>query len=128
MYGALTSIKKRIAKPLLKELPSEVARQVRKLAEEYNIKSAEVCTVSPEYKFYAGEGDRFVTILGERSKSVEMAASHTGGAYGNSKIGAQWTAPIGSWTIKIHYYTKYWMDIINVVYPELSPKTAQQIV
>lgn len=105
--------RRRIAKPLLKNLPQKVAERVEALAVEYRIKSATVLVYQHGWKLYAGEGDRFEFIMGEETASVEMVHSNTVGAAGLAHdIGTIKTPPVGAWIIRIHYYTKYWMDII----------------
>ena len=117
----IVKVKKRIAKPLLSQLPQNVAEKVRELAEDYHIRSATLLTYPEGYKIYAGEGDRFVVFLGEEMQSVEMVHSSTVGAAGLCyDIGSTATPPAGVWIIRIHYYTKYWMDIVNIVHKELE--------
>lgn len=116
MYGALTTIKGRVAKPLLKALPTKVAERVIQLATAYEIKSVSLSTLPEGYKIYFGEGDRIEMIRGEWLKGVEMAHSDNIGASGlNYEIGTEVVPPIGTWVIKVYYYNKYHMQIGNVV-------------
>lgn len=124
-WGALTSTKRRVAKPLLKELPTLVAEKVKTLAEDYYIKSATISTVAEGWELYVGEGDRIHIIYGEESTGVEMAASHNIGAAGLCyDIGARTKFPVGTWIIQIHYYNRFWMNIINVVPKRISPPSS----
>lgn len=50
-----------------------------------------------------------------------MVHSNTVGASGlNHDIGGKFTPPVGTWVIRVYYYTKYWMDICNVVPRQLT--------
>jgi hypothetical protein len=108
---------RRISKTLLKELPKTVSNEVSRLKEDYqNLKSAWIGTVSEGHTFHCGEGERYVVIINDRVEDVEMVHSNTVGASGlNYDIGGKFTPPVGTWIIRVYYYTKYWMDICNVV-------------
>jgi len=59
--------------------------------------------------------------MGEETASVEMVHSNTVGAAGLAHdIGTIKTPPVGAWIIRIHYYTKYWMDIVHIVEPRIE--------
>lgn len=120
MIEPIVKVKKRIANPLLSQLPPLVAKKVKELAEDYSIKSATLLTYPERWKMHAGEGERFVVFLGEEMQSVEMVHSNTVGAAGLCyDIGSTAVPPAGAWIIRIHYYTRYWMDIVNIVHKEL---------
>lgn len=117
MYGAATTSKKmRISKKLLSKLPPKVAREVKKQAEQFSIKSVTLHTLTEGYKVIAGEGERYTMIRGKKSWSIEMVASHTMGAANLCHdIGGEVVPPVGTWVIRIFYYNKFWMDVGNIV-------------
>lgn len=118
--------KRRIAGPLLRELPPIVSEQVRMIARDYQIKSTEIKTVLEGWVLHAGEGDRITAILGDRVQLVEIAGEASLGAANICHdIGGKVVPPIGTWIIRVHYYHKYWMTITNVGYKALStPESA----
>lgn len=121
MYGALTETKSRISKKLLTSLPENVAEMVKHLADDYNIKSAKICTMAEGYKVYASEGDRVEVIYGERSQGVEFVSANTLGASGLCHdLNGSFVPPVGAWIVRVWYYDKYYMDIGNIVPQQIA--------
>lgn len=121
MIEPVSKTRRRVAGPLLRALPDRVSERVKALADGYGIKSASVVVYPYGWKVYAAEGDRFELIMGEQSASIEMVSERTLGAAGLSHdIGATGIPPVGAWIIRIHYYTKYWMEIINIADSQLE--------
>lgn len=105
----------RVSKKSMAAFPSEVSEAIKTLADDYQIKSFSFKSVTADTKFYAGEGHRYTVITGENKSSVEMVAEHNFGASGVSyNIGSEFKVPVGSFVIRISYYTKFWMDVTNV--------------
>lgn len=105
----------RVSKKSLAAFPTEVSEAIKFLADDYQIKSFSFKSVTADTKFYAGEGHRYTVITGEKQSSVEMVAEHNFGASGVSyNIGQEFTVPVGSFVLKISYYTKFWLDVTNV--------------
>jgi hypothetical protein len=103
----------------LAELPVEVAEVVRDLGEDYRLmgKNVTVCTVEEGYQRTMGEGERIEILFGERRMGGEMVHSDTVGATGvHYDIGAKTPPmPAGTWFVLVYYYSRYWMQIANVV-------------
>jgi hypothetical protein len=112
----------RISKKLKSALPTNVAQAVEDLAESYNIKSLSLRSEPAGYQLRAGEGERIRILQGDLDADVEMIAAHNLGATGLSmKIGERTPPlPAGTWIIRVSYYTRYWMDLINIGQPALE--------
>jgi hypothetical protein len=105
----------RISKKLLKELPTMVAEKVKRLADGYGIKSTTIESKPEGYKVYPREGDRVEMVYGENSQGIEFFTENSVGASGVSyNLSGHTEPPAGTWVIRVSYYTKYWMDIVNV--------------
>ncbi len=105
----------RISKKLLSTLPKIVADEIKRLADDYGIKSLTYKHEAAPYRLYLGEGDRITLIRGEQVGSLEMVAEHNIGAAGVShQIGDSFNVPVGTTIIRISYYAKFWMDVVNV--------------
>lgn len=96
-----------------------MAEVVRQVAERYRFGQRQVGLAwYPEgHQVHFGEGDFYEFIYADECVGVEMVTQNTVGAAGVSyEIGAQSPPlPAGTWFVHVHYYTKYWMTIGNVV-------------
>jgi hypothetical protein len=117
----ISRVKVRVSKQLLTTLPAAVSLAVQRARQDFGCASVTVVMVTPSYRFYAGEGERWFLFHGERSLAVEMAAEHNMGAsdlhYG---IGQTWTAEPGAFLLRIHYYGKFYATLFNVQHESLD--------
>lgn len=108
--------RKRVSKKLLSQYPTPVADRIKEIADDFDVKSVAEYTVSSDFKFYVGEGDRFYGLVADgREASFEVVANHNLGAANVShKIGSKFSMPAGTFLIRVHYYTRYWMDVYRI--------------
>lgn len=108
------STKIRISKKLATEIPAEVYAAIVAAADHTNIKSFSY-EQKPTHKIYAGEGERYTVIYMGQAMSVEMVAEHNlGAANVRHEIGSVVNVPAGTVVIRVGYYGRYYMDVVNV--------------
>jgi hypothetical protein len=100
-----------------KMFPDPVADKIRRVAQDYGIKSFDHESTVPSKKFYVGEGDRYTGIFADgQSAGFEVVSEHNLGASGLSHaIGEQFQMPGGTYLVRVYYYTKYFMNVYTVV-------------
>lgn len=106
----------RISKKSLAAFPASVSEAIRSIqAGHPNIKSFSYAVVTPDHKFYTGEGYQYTVVYGDDSNHVEMVAEHNIGSSNVShRIGETFTCKVGAFVLLVSYYTKYFLDIYNV--------------
>jgi hypothetical protein len=108
--------RKRVSKKLLSQYPGAVAVRIKAIADDFEAKSVAEHTVSPNFQFHVGEGDRFYGMTADGMEaSFEVVAQHNVGAADVShKIGSKFSMPDSTFLIRVHYYTKYFVDVYRI--------------
>lgn len=121
MNTEISRTKTRISKKAYAAFPAEVSAAIRKIADDYHMKSLTFIAVTPAYKWWVGEGERYTLIYGEETRSAEVVAEHNIGAAGVlHSIGAQFQMPTGGWVLRVSYYGQYFLSVYNVQFEAVA--------
>jgi hypothetical protein len=115
------TMKYRISKKTMSQMPCEVAEQIQSIAADFGIKKFSYDIKPQGYKVWHAEGSRYFYVYGNRSMSVEMASEANVGAMGvRSEIGAEVQPPAGTTVIEVWYYAGFGMSVVNIGEPALK--------
>lgn len=121
MIHEISRTKTRISKKSYAAFPKEVSEAIRAIADDYGMKSLTFIAVTPAYKWWVGEGERYTLIAGDVVRSAEVVAEHNIGAAGVvDGIGSKFQMPVGGWVLRVSYYTKYFLDVYNVQFEAMT--------
>lgn len=116
------SKKTRISNKLSEMFPKKVVTQIKRIEEDYRIKSFNLEDVNENKAFFVAEGDKYIGIgPNGQEAAFEVVSQNNIGATGLShKIGEQFKMPPGSYLLNIWYYDRYYLTIYRIGQKQLQ--------
>jgi hypothetical protein len=109
-------MKKRIGRKGLTGMPEAVQQRLREFGERFHVASFDHQVIDARRSFPIMEGNRFCGFGADgQEASFETVTSDTIGASGVSyAIGKRFCMPVGSWLIRVQYYTRFFIEVFEV--------------